>query len=303
MMVRSTRSFSPDGDYLATVSADHHGIIWHARTHSRARPPRTRLGLALAWRRLAACSSLVLATGSHDARDRVGGRRRAFTRRARQGAAGRVLRGHGGAVLALAFDSRGALLASASCDKSVALWCTQRDERVRVLNHPAEVWTCEFAPACDDRADDGEGTDATPSSAGGSANARDGSVSGSRADSDDDERDDPYARSGAAACARAAARRRLLATGCRDRRVLLWDARSATLLAAPTNIPVGALARLFAPRRSPRRPQAVCDSRAASDARERLALTPRRRAHRRARDGAARAASSKRSHGRTARTG
>ena len=244
-------AFSPDGDYLATVSADHHGIIWHARSAQVARVLRGHSAWvgALAWQRLAACGSLVLATGSHDARAIVwavdGARFHAAKRDKAQ--LRRVLRGHGGAVLALAFDSRGAWLASASCDKTVALWCTRRDERVRVLNHAAEVWTCAFAPACDDRADDGEGTDATPSSAGGSANAREGSVSGSHADSDDDEREDPYARSGAAACARAAARRRLLATGCRDQRVLLWDARAGTLLAALDEHPEWVLSLAFSP--------------------------------------------------------
>jgi WD40 repeat protein len=59
----------------------------------------------------------------------------------------RVLEGHNDSVWSVAFSPDGALLASASNDRTGALWSVERGERLRLLEgHSAPVWSVAFSP-------------------------------------------------------------------------------------------------------------------------------------------------------------
>src|SRR5688572_6585687 len=62
----------------------------------------------------------------------------------------RTLQGHQGSVLAIAFSPDGAVLASASRDKTIKLWDARTGKPVRTLtDHTADVYGVAFSPKGD----------------------------------------------------------------------------------------------------------------------------------------------------------
>jgi WD40 repeat protein len=125
--------FSPTGDLIVSAGADHSAIVW--RTDGQLLQQfgfHTDTVLAVAWR-----NAQVFATASADGDVGICTVGRGF----------QVLKGHTGIVNAVAYNSTGGTLASASDDATVRLWAAARCD---VLGpHDSQVTQVEWLPGSD----------------------------------------------------------------------------------------------------------------------------------------------------------
>jgi WD40 repeat protein len=135
-------AFSPDGKRLATAEYNEIVKLWDAATgkellllNLKAPPGGHNAVNCVAF----SPDGLQVVTGSEDGTVRFWD--------ATTGKAGRILRGHGGAIMSLAFRRDGQRLASASTDKSVKVWDTNTGQEVCTFRgHKSMVTGVTFSP-------------------------------------------------------------------------------------------------------------------------------------------------------------
>lgn len=151
----SSIACSPDGAWLATGSCDRTGTIWSMQTGERLGVLPSHTGTV--WSITFSPDGSLLATGSEAGSAKLWGEIFMEALRwqplpaLRSGAPPRqrelTLRGHRGAVLAVAFAPGGDLLATCSMDRTAKLWDATRGDCLQVLEgHCGCVCSLAFSP-------------------------------------------------------------------------------------------------------------------------------------------------------------
>jgi len=136
-------SWSPDGDMLASASADNCVKIWDTNTNRELRTLEGHTSkiscVAVSLKPLGAGGSLLVASGSFDNTLRVW--------EMSTGACIRLLVGHMWAISCVAFSPCDPIVASGSWDKSIRIWNVSSGECLHVLEgHAGVVTSLIFSP-------------------------------------------------------------------------------------------------------------------------------------------------------------
>lgn len=129
--------YSPDGKYIASVSADSTAKIWLASTGQLVHTLTGHLAgiSALSW----SPDSLTLATGSDDKQIRLW----SLT----TGSPIHSLTGHHNSILSLSFSPKGNILASGSFDEALMIWDVRSAQQLRSLPaHSDPIGAVDFTP-------------------------------------------------------------------------------------------------------------------------------------------------------------
>lgn len=129
--------YSPDGSYIASVSADSTAKIWLASTGQLIHTLTGHLAgiSALSW----SPDSLTLATGSDDKQIRLW----SLT----TGSPIHSLTGHHNSILSLSFSPKGNILASGSFDEALMIWDVRSAHQLRSLPaHSDPIGAVDFTP-------------------------------------------------------------------------------------------------------------------------------------------------------------
>jgi WD40 repeat protein len=130
-------AFSPDGNRVATASADGTAIVWDI---ARGKPERVFQGHNDAvWKVAFSPDGTHLATASHDGTAKVWN--------LRTGAAEVTFRRHTGVLWGISYSSDGTLIATASADRTVRIWDAKTGKELVILTgHQQSVNRAVFSP-------------------------------------------------------------------------------------------------------------------------------------------------------------
>ncbi|KAG8949055.1 hypothetical protein FRC03_000484 [Tulasnella sp. 419] len=130
-------AYSPDGESIATGSADRTVIVWDARTGVQIHSLESHFGSVLSVD--FSPDGNLIASGSSDKSVRIW--------RTVTGTQIHTLKGHSNAVRAVSFSPLGVIVASGSSDKSIILWDSGTGSLIRTLSgHSHWVWSIAFSP-------------------------------------------------------------------------------------------------------------------------------------------------------------